>query len=82
MRVELVRGPFDGLVYEIPSLDPVIIVSQSPMTPAEFIAAENKPELIEFATMVAIEHAYMRDKTRLSQAGHQRYIYAGVRQQK
>jgi hypothetical protein len=82
MMVELVQGPFDGMIYEIKELQPIIVVSQPPMTAAEFIAAQDQPALLEFATMVAIEHAYMRDKTKLSQAGYQRYVYTGERVQK
>jgi hypothetical protein len=81
VRVELVNGPCDGLIWEIPALMPVIVVHQPAMTAEEFIAAEEKPSLLEFATMGGIELAYKRDQTALSQAGYQRYIYAGVRQQ-
>jgi hypothetical protein len=79
IEVELFRGPMDGLLWEIPDDQEIVIFQQPTMSPQEFLALDHRPDLIEFAAMQPIEHAYIRDRKQLSHAGRHRYVYAGVR---
>jgi hypothetical protein len=82
MRIELVQGPLDGYIYEVPDNQTIVILAQPSMTPAEFIAAAEQPALLESIEMTSSEHAYVRDRKKLTRAGNHRFIYAGVRQDK
>jgi hypothetical protein len=77
--VELIGGPCDGMLWEMPDGDSLIIVRQPRMTPTEFIAMGERPDLVEYATMPVIEHAYVIDRKVLNKAGLRRFIYRGVR---
>lgn len=79
MIAELFRGPMDGQIVEVQDDQQVIICHQPPMSAAQFIAAQERPGLFEFATMESTEHAYVMDRKQLSKAGNRRFVYAGVR---
>jgi hypothetical protein len=79
MIAELFRGPMDGEVVEVQDDQQIMICHQAPMSAAQFIAAADRPDLLEFAAMESVEHAYVMDRKQLSKAGNRRFVYAGVR---
>jgi hypothetical protein len=79
MMVELIQGPCDGLLWEVPDGEKIVIVNQPGMSAAEFIAASDRPDLFAFAQAVPIEHAYRWDPSHRNPEGLLRFVYAGVR---
>jgi hypothetical protein len=81
MIAEFFRGPWDGATQVVEDQQVVIIVTQPPMTPHEFMAMDMRPELAS-KELVPLEHAYVLDRSNLSAGGNHRFVYAGVRAKK
>jgi hypothetical protein len=80
MYIELVRGPYDGMEWEVPDDQDFVIINQPALSPQEFIRMSERPDLVDFAVMTTTAHAYYVDRTKLAKSGRRRFIYQGVRQ--
>lgn len=78
MEIEFQGGPVDGHHLAVPDGTKLWVVSMAPMSAAEFIAAQDRPDLIAFATMTSRDFAY-EDSKRISQAGYRMFRYMGER---
>lgn len=78
MQVEFLGGPVDGHRMEVPDETTLWVVSTPPMSAAEFIAAQDRPELFEYAVMHPREFAY-QDAKLFSEAGMRVFRYVGER---
>ena len=79
MMAELVGGPGDGILMEVPDQTQIWVVQQPPMTPAEFIAMDNAPPLMDFAMLRPREHAYRLTRRLGVQSGAHLFVYVGER---
>lgn len=82
VQIELLGGPGDGDIADVGDATLLWILSQPIMTPAEFIAMEERPDLVEYATMPVREHAYGKTDRFSKTSGARVFEYVGERVQK
>jgi hypothetical protein len=77
IQVEFLGGPLDGTETMLEDTKRIYQVTQPPMTPAEFITAQERPDLIAFSTMKPITHSYARTN-KIAKGGGRIFLYAGI----
>jgi hypothetical protein len=78
MQVEFHGGPVDGQQMDVPEGTRLWVVSTPAMSAAEFIAAQDQPDILDYAMKAPREFAYRKTK-RITQAGLWAFQYMGER---